>query len=89
MKTNPEETYVGRIFKRMEELVKRQKIFQRSFDTVVGEKLVNCFRCDVMFREDGPVKGVLYVSTAKLAFCSKKLRLPHNTSGKQYLKVLH
>lgn len=86
--TNPEEKSVGeRIVKRMKETGERQhkKIFQRTFDMVAGEKLQNWFRCD-MLRETGAVMGYVYVSTAKFAFCTKRLYHPSN-KNKHYIKV--
>ncbi|XP_022133205.1 GLABRA2 expression modulator [Momordica charantia] len=46
-----------------------EKIFQQTFDTVPEEKLQNSFAC-YLSTSAGPVMGVLYVSTAKLAYCS-------------------
>ncbi|XP_022133047.1 uncharacterized protein LOC111005737 isoform X3 [Momordica charantia] len=87
--TNPEEKSVGeRIVKRMKETGERQykKIFQRTFDMVAGEELQNWFRCD-MLRETGAVMGFVYVSTAKFAFCTKRLYHPCN-KNKHYIKVI-
>ncbi|KAL7131603.1 hypothetical protein ABFS83_12G015000 [Erythranthe nasuta] len=46
-----------------------EKIFQQTFETVPEEILKNSFAC-YLSTSAGPVMGVLYVSTAKLAFCS-------------------
>ncbi|KAG9129187.1 hypothetical protein Leryth_006433 [Lithospermum erythrorhizon] len=46
-----------------------EKIFQQTFETVEGEELQNSFAC-FMSTSVGPVMGVLYVSTEKLAYCS-------------------
>ncbi|KAL0461393.1 UNVERIFIED_CONTAM: GLABRA2 expression modulator [Sesamum latifolium] len=46
-----------------------EKIFRQTFETVPEEKLINSFAC-YLSTSAGPVMGVLYVSTAKLAFCS-------------------
>lgn len=46
-----------------------EKIFRQTFDTVPEEQLQNSFAC-YLSTSAGPVMGVLYVSTAKLAFCS-------------------
>lgn len=46
-----------------------EKIFQQTFDTVPGENLQNSFAC-YLSTSAGPVMGMLYLSTAKLAFCS-------------------
>lgn len=45
------------------------KIFRQTFETVPEEQLQNSFAC-YLSTSAGPVMGVLYVSTAKLAFCS-------------------
>ncbi|XP_051117384.1 GLABRA2 expression modulator-like [Andrographis paniculata] len=46
-----------------------EKIFRQTFETVPEEQLNNSFAC-YLSTSAGPVMGVLYVSTAKLAFCS-------------------
>lgn len=46
-----------------------EKIFTNNFETVPDEKLVNSFAC-YLSTSAGPVMGVLYISTAKIAFCS-------------------
>ncbi|KAL3838629.1 hypothetical protein ACJIZ3_023220 [Penstemon smallii] len=46
-----------------------EKIFRQTFETVPEEQLTNSFAC-YLSTSAGPVMGVLYVSTAKLAFCS-------------------
>jgi hypothetical protein len=46
-----------------------EKVFRQSFETVPEEKLQDCFAC-YLSTSAGPVMGTLYVSTAKLAFCS-------------------
>ncbi|KAL3524873.1 hypothetical protein ACH5RR_013245 [Cinchona calisaya] len=46
-----------------------EKIFCQTFETVPEEKLENSFAC-YLSTSAGPVMGSLYVSTAKLAFCS-------------------
>ncbi|KAJ6685639.1 GEM-LIKE PROTEIN 2 [Salix purpurea] len=46
-----------------------EKIFQQTFETFPEEKLVKTFAC-YLSTSAGPVMGVLYLSTAKLAFCS-------------------
>jgi hypothetical protein len=45
------------------------KIFQQTFETPPEEKLKKAFPC-YLSTSAGPVMGVLYLSTAKLAFCS-------------------
>lgn len=46
-----------------------EKIFRQTFETVPEELLTNSFAC-YLSTSAGPVMGVLYLSTAKLAFCS-------------------
>lgn len=46
-----------------------EKIFRHTFETVPEELLQNSYAC-YLSTSAGPVLGVLYVSTAKLAFCS-------------------
>ncbi|KAA3457364.1 GLABRA2 expression modulator-like [Gossypium australe] len=46
-----------------------EKIFRQTFETVPEEQLQNSFAC-YLSTSAGPVMGVLYVSTAKLAYCS-------------------
>lgn len=46
-----------------------EKIFQQNFETVPEEKLQKTYAC-YLSTSAGPVMGTLYLSTAKLAFCS-------------------
>ncbi|KAA8546745.1 hypothetical protein F0562_003174 [Nyssa sinensis] len=46
-----------------------EKIFRQTFETVPEEQLQNSYAC-YLSTSAGPVMGVLYVSTAKLAYCS-------------------
>ncbi|KAG8641040.1 GLABRA2 expression modulator isoform X2 [Manihot esculenta] len=46
-----------------------EKIFRQTFETVPEEQLQNSYAC-YLSTSAGPVMGILYVSTAKLAFCS-------------------
>ncbi|XP_051214891.1 GEM-like protein 1 [Lolium perenne] len=45
------------------------KIFQQTFECSPDEKLKKAYAC-YLSTSHGPIMGVLYVSTAKLAFCS-------------------
>lgn len=45
------------------------KIFQQTFVCLPDEKLKKAYAC-YLSTSHGPIMGVLYVSTAKLAFCS-------------------
>ncbi|KAI8536380.1 hypothetical protein RHMOL_Rhmol10G0252400 [Rhododendron molle] len=46
-----------------------EKIFRQTFETVPEEQLLNSYAC-YLSTSAGPVMGVLYISTAKLAFSS-------------------
>ncbi|KAK6940220.1 GRAM domain [Dillenia turbinata] len=46
-----------------------EKIFSSTFETVPEEKLLKAYAC-YLSTSAGPVVGTLYLSTAKLAFCS-------------------
>ncbi|KAG6533684.1 GEM-like protein 1 [Zingiber officinale] len=46
-----------------------EKVFQQSFEILPEEKLKTTYAC-YLSTSAGPVMGVLYLSTAKLAFCS-------------------
>ncbi|KAE8715400.1 GEM-like protein 1 [Hibiscus syriacus] len=46
-----------------------EKIFRTTFETVPEEKLLKTYAC-YLSTSTGPVVGVLYLSTEKLAFCS-------------------
>ncbi|OIV94490.1 hypothetical protein TanjilG_25552 [Lupinus angustifolius] len=73
LKTNPSfaEAAVGRIVQGTKVLAEGgyDKIFLRTFDIVAGEHLQNYFAC-YLSTSAGPVMGVVYISSAKLAYCS-------------------
>ncbi|KAK9949433.1 hypothetical protein M0R45_004955 [Rubus argutus] len=46
-----------------------ERIFRSTFETVPEEQLQNSFAC-YLSTSAGPVMGVLYVSSAKIAYCS-------------------
>ncbi|KAF9622988.1 hypothetical protein IFM89_035703 [Coptis chinensis] len=46
-----------------------EKIFRQTFETVSEEQLQRTYAC-YLSTSAGPVMGILYISTAKLAFCS-------------------
>ncbi|KAG6485610.1 hypothetical protein ZIOFF_054173 [Zingiber officinale] len=46
-----------------------EKVFHRTFEKLPGEKLKKSYAC-YLSTSSGPVMGVLYLSTANLAFCS-------------------
>lgn len=66
-----------------------EKIFRQTFETVPEELLQNSYAC-YLSTSAGPVMGVLYVSSAKLAFCSDN-PLSYNNNDKtewSYYKVI-
>ncbi|XP_015057279.1 GLABRA2 expression modulator-like isoform X1 [Solanum pennellii] len=65
------------------------KIFRQTFEADPEEQLRNSFAC-YLSTSAGPVMGVLYLSTAKLAFCSDN-PLPYKNENKtewSYYKVI-
>lgn len=92
MKTSPSfaDAAIGRIAQGTKVLAEGgyQKIFRHTFETEPDEKLVGPFVC-YLSTSAGPVMGVLYVSTEKLAFCSDS-PIPYKTDGQteySYYKV--
>ncbi|XP_045821437.1 GEM-like protein 1 [Trifolium pratense] len=73
LKTGPSfaDAAVGRIAQGTKVLAEGgyEKIFRQSFETVPEEQLLKTYAC-YLSTSAGPVMGVLYLSTAKLAFCS-------------------
>ena len=73
VKTGPSvaDAAVGRIAQGTKVLVEGgyEKIFRQTFETVPEEQLLEPYACDLS-TSAGPVMGTLYISTAKLAFCS-------------------
>ncbi|PNX92173.1 gem-like protein 1-like [Trifolium pratense] len=73
LKTGPSfaDAVVGRIAQGTKVLAEGgyEKIFRQSFETVPEEQLLKTYAC-YLSTSAGPVMGVLYLSTAKLAFCS-------------------
>ncbi|OWM66216.1 GLABRA2 expression modulator-like [Punica granatum] len=66
-----------------------EKIFRQTFETVPEEQLLNSYAC-YLSTSAGPVMGILYVSTAKLAFCSDN-PLSYKSGGQtewSYYKVV-
>lgn len=73
LKTSPSfaEAAMGRIAQSTKVLAEGgyEKIFRQTFETVPEEQLQNSYAC-YLSTSAGPVMGILYVSTAKLAYCS-------------------
>ncbi|KAJ6791768.1 GEM-like protein 1 [Iris pallida] len=66
-----------------------EKIFRQTFDKMPEEELKNTYAC-YLSTSAGPVMGILYISTAKLAFCSDN-PLPYKVGDKtewSYYKVV-
>ncbi|KAK9038627.1 hypothetical protein V6N11_023484 [Hibiscus sabdariffa] len=73
LRTSPSfaEAAMGRIAQGTKVLAEggHEKIFRQTFETVPEEQLLDSFAC-YLSTSAGPVMGVLYVSTTKLAYCS-------------------
>lgn len=73
LKTGPSlaDAAVGRIAQGTKVLAEGgyEKVFRQTFETVPEEKLLKSYAC-YLSTSAGPVMGILYLSTAKLAFCS-------------------
>lgn len=73
MKTSPSlaDAAMGRIAQGTKVLAEGgyEKVFGQTFETITEEKLLKSYAC-YLSTSAGPVMGVLYLSTAKLAFCS-------------------
>ncbi|XWS23952.1 hypothetical protein CRYUN_Cryun28dG0059900 [Craigia yunnanensis] len=73
LKTGPNfaDAAVGRIAQGTKVLAEGgyEKIFRTTFENVPEEQLLKTYAC-YLSTSAGPVMGVLYLSTAKLAFCS-------------------
>lgn len=73
VKTGPSlaDAAVGRIAQGTKVLAEGgyEKVFQNTFENAPEEKLLKSYGC-YLSTSAGPVVGVLYLSTAKVAFCS-------------------
>ncbi|GAV66804.1 GRAM domain-containing protein [Cephalotus follicularis] len=73
LKTGPSfaDAAVGRIAQGTKVLAEGgyEKIFRQTFETLPEEQLLKTYAC-YLSTSAGPVMGVMYLSTAKLAFCS-------------------
>ncbi|XP_011100019.1 GLABRA2 expression modulator [Sesamum indicum] len=93
LKTSPSlaEAALGRIAHGTKVLAEGgyEKIFRQTFETISDEQLKDSYAC-YLSTSAGPVMGVLYVSTAKLAFCSDN-PLPYQSGNKtewSYYKIV-
>ncbi|KAF3788067.1 GLABRA2 expression modulator [Nymphaea thermarum] len=68
---HPADTAMGRITQGTKALIEggQDKVFHQTFQTLPGEQLRKTFAC-YLSTSSGPVVGTLYLSTARLAFCS-------------------
>jgi GRAM domain len=67
-----------------------EKIFNQTFEVLPEEQLLQSYAC-YLSTSAGPVMGVLYISTSKIAFCSDN-PLPYKARGKtewSFYKVSH
>nr|GMD88849.1 GEM-like protein 1 [Ipomoea batatas]GMD91282.1 GEM-like protein 1 [Ipomoea batatas] len=73
LKTGPSvaDAAVGRIAQGAKILAEGgyEKVFRQAFETLPEEKLLNAYAC-YLSTSTGPIMGTLYLSSAKLAFCS-------------------
>lgn len=73
VKTGPSfaDAAVGRIAQSTKVLAEGgyEKVFRQNFETVPEEQLLKTYAC-YLSTSAGPVMGTLYLSTAKLGFCS-------------------
>ncbi|KAI7736373.1 hypothetical protein M8C21_023678 [Ambrosia artemisiifolia] len=93
LKTGPSiaDTAVGRIAQGTKVLAEGgyENIFRTTFQTVPEERLLKSYAC-FLSTSAGPVMGLLYISTAKLAFCSDN-PLPYKVGDEKkwsYYKVI-
>ncbi|KAL7104326.1 hypothetical protein ACP275_08G237300 [Erythranthe tilingii] len=94
LKTNPSlaDAALGRIAHGTKVLAEGgyERIFRQTFETVPEEQLKNSYAC-YLSTSAGPVIGVLYVSTAKLAFSSDNPLSSYEAGDKtdwSYYKVI-
>ncbi|KAI3941662.1 hypothetical protein MKX01_018252 [Papaver californicum] len=57
-----------------------RKIFQQTFSVEQGEKLLKGSKC-YLSTTTGPIAGLLFISTHKIAFCSEKSLTISSTNG--------
>ncbi|XP_043716723.1 GEM-like protein 4 [Telopea speciosissima] len=57
------------------------KVFKQIFSVTEGEKLLKASQC-YLSTTSGPIAGLLFISTEKVAFCSERSLTLTSTSGK-------
>lgn len=95
MKTSPSfaDAAMGRIAQGTKVIAEGgyERIFRSTFETVPEEQLQNSFAC-YLSTSAGPVMGVLYVSSAKIAYCSDNpisYKAENQTEWSYYKVSLH
>lgn len=66
-----------------------EKVFRHNFNIKEGEKLMNASQC-YLSTTDGPIAGLLFVSSERVGFCSDrsiKLSSPSGNHLKLHYKV--
>ena len=66
-----------------------ERVFRKSFDVGEDEKLIKAFQC-YLSTSAGPIAGLLYISTEKIAFHSDtalRFTSPKGNTLKSYYKV--
>ncbi|KAK1385370.1 GRAM domain-containing protein [Heracleum sosnowskyi] len=57
-----------------------EKVFNKNFNTRVGEKLLKASQC-YLSTTAGPIAGLLFISTDKIAFCSERTMKVSSPTG--------
>jgi hypothetical protein len=68
-----------------------EKVFKQLFDVREGEKLFKASQC-YLSTTAGPIAGLLFISTDKIAFCSEKpikISCPSGEFSRTHYKVTH
>lgn len=63
-----------------------KKVFRQNFSVREGEKLLKVSQC-YLSTTSGPIAGLLFISTDKVAFCSERSIKLSSPSGDQLLRV--
>lgn len=56
------------------------KVFNKNFNTRIGERLLKASQC-YLSTTAGPIAGLLYISTDKIAFCSERTMKVSSPTG--------
>ncbi|CAN0909021.1 GEM-like protein 4, partial [Linum grandiflorum] len=63
-----------------------RKVFRQLFSVAEGEKLLKASQC-YLSTSAGPIAGLLFISTHKLAFCSERSIQLSSPEGKKSIRV--